>query len=37
MVNYVIERKNKIINVLKGFFSFMNGEKKEILVPLFFR
>jgi hypothetical protein len=33
MVNY--ERKNKIINVLKGFFSFMNGEKIETLVPSF--
>jgi hypothetical protein len=36
MVNYVIERKNKIINVLKGFFFFlMNGRKIETLVPSF--
>jgi hypothetical protein len=31
MVNYVIERKKKIINVLKGFFSY----ESEILVPSF--
>jgi hypothetical protein len=36
MVNYVIERKNKIINVLKGFFLvFYEWEKTEILVPSF--
>jgi hypothetical protein len=32
----LLKEKNKIINVLKGFFfSFMNGEKIEILVPSF--
>jgi hypothetical protein len=28
-VNYVIERKNKIINVLKGFYFFYEWEKNR--------